>query len=97
VAGDVREALDAVLDTLERIAKVLPTLKVYVDLYNSSKLQLLREPLVRIYADIISFGLRAVKLLNRSKFREFNFRRISCETTEGSRNDILFNWEIAQG
>lgn len=65
------EALATVLDTLDRIANVLPTLKVYVDLYNASKLQLLRGPLVKIYADMISFGLRAIKLFNRSKFRMY--------------------------
>jgi hypothetical protein len=31
---------------------------------------MLKDPLVNVYADIISFGLGAVKLLNKSRIRE---------------------------
>lgn len=56
--------------TLERIANILPSLRVYVKLYSDSKLQMLKDPLVNVYADIITFGLGAVKLLNKSRIRE---------------------------
>lgn len=44
----------------------LPALETYVHLYSASELQLLKTPLVNIYVDLISFGLRAVKLVDRS-------------------------------
>lgn len=55
---------------LEDIVKALPTLQTYINMFGSSQLQLLREPLVDIYAGFIGLGLQAIKLCNRSTLRK---------------------------
>lgn len=42
-------------------------------MYSDSQLQMLKDPLVNVYADIVSFGLGAVKLLNKSRIRKQAF------------------------
>ena len=78
IANDIVQTWETVLDTLEQITKVLPSVKAYVELYGKSQLQLLREPLVSIYADMISFGLRAVKLINKSKLSVLTLHIAAC-------------------
>jgi hypothetical protein len=78
IANDIVQTWETVLDTLEQITKVLPSVKAYVELYGKSQLQLLREPLVNIYADMISFGLRAVKLINKSKLSVLTLHIAVC-------------------
>jgi hypothetical protein len=58
-----------VLETLEDITKALSSSEVYIQLYGSSGIQFLRPALVELYSDLISFGLRAIRLFNRSIIR----------------------------
>jgi hypothetical protein len=78
IANDIVQTWETVLNTLEQITKVLPSVKAYVELYGKSQLQLLREPLVSIYADMIFFGLRAVKLINKSKLSVLTLHIAAC-------------------
>jgi hypothetical protein len=70
IARDIMDTLDAVIETLDNIYKCLPAFEKYVDIFGSSSSQLLKEPLVVIYTELILFGLTAVKLFNRSSIRE---------------------------
>ena len=70
VARDIFDTFSAVLEILERVVKSLPSWEIYIQLYKSSKIQLLRPALVEIYSDIVLFGLRAIKLFSRSSLRE---------------------------
>ncbi|KAA6409811.1 MAG: hypothetical protein FRX48_06423 [Lasallia pustulata] len=69
VARDIVDTFDTVLTLLEDVIKELPALQAYINIYGSSKLQLLREPLVDIYAAFIVLGLQALKLFGRSAHR----------------------------
>ncbi|KAA6409989.1 MAG: hypothetical protein FRX48_06603 [Lasallia pustulata] len=69
IARDIVDTFDTVLTMLEDIVKELPALQAYINIYGSSKLQLLREPLVDIYAGFIVLGLQALKLFGRSAHR----------------------------
>ncbi|KAF7972002.1 hypothetical protein HWV62_19285 [Athelia sp. TMB] len=66
MARDVSDAFSAVLDLLEDARNSLPTLDVYIRLFGSSNIQLLRGPLVELYSHLMIFGIEAMKLFNRS-------------------------------
>ena len=72
VAGDIVDTLNTVLIFFEDIVKGLPALETYIDIFGSSQLQLLREPLVDIYREFIVFGLQAVRLFDRSPIRKWS-------------------------
>jgi hypothetical protein len=63
------DTLDAVTETLDDIYKCLPAFEKYVDIFGSSDIQLLKEPLVAIFTELILFGVTAVKLFKRSTIR----------------------------
>ncbi|KAI9817428.1 MAG: hypothetical protein M1827_001037 [Pycnora praestabilis] len=71
IAKDIIDTFDAVLDALESITKALPRFGIYIDLFGSSDIQLLRAPLTDIYSDLIRFGIQAIKLFDRSMLRNF--------------------------
>ena len=71
VARDIIDTFNAVLETLEDIARSLPSWEAYVQLYGYSRIQLPRPALVQIYSDLISFGLYAIRLFNRSTLGSF--------------------------
>ena len=77
IARDIVDTFDTVLTLLEDIIKELPALQAYINIYGSSKLQLLREPLVDIYAGFIVLGLQALKLFGRSAHRKW-LKYFSC-------------------
>jgi hypothetical protein len=60
-----------VLETLEDIVRSLPSWEAYIQLYGYSRIQPLRPALVQIYSDLISFGLCAIRLFNRSTLGSF--------------------------
>jgi hypothetical protein len=66
IARDITDTFDTVCDVLDDIRKSLPVWEVYVEIFRSSNIQLLKEPLVDMYVQLILFGLRAIKLFNRS-------------------------------
>jgi hypothetical protein len=70
VARDIIETFEAVLAMLDEISNGLPTLETYIDIFGFSEIRLLEAPLIKIYAELISFGIQAVKLFDRSMFRE---------------------------
>jgi len=65
VARDIIDTFNVVLETLEDIARSLPSWEAYVQLYGYSRIQLLRPALVQLCSDLISFGLCAIRLFNR--------------------------------
>jgi hypothetical protein len=67
------DTLDAVREMLDDIYKCLPAFEKYVDIFGSSDLQLLKEPLVAIFTELILFGVTTVKLFNRSTIRERHY------------------------
>jgi hypothetical protein len=64
------DTVNAVVEMLDDIYKSLPAFEKYVDIFGSSDSQLLKQPLVAIFTELILFGLTAVKLFNRSSIRE---------------------------
>ncbi|KAF7965512.1 hypothetical protein HWV62_43094 [Athelia sp. TMB] len=66
IARDVSDAFSTVLDVLEDVRNSLPTLDVYIRLFGSSNIQLLRRPLVEMYSHLMLLGIEAMKLFNRS-------------------------------
>ncbi|KAF7966513.1 hypothetical protein HWV62_38096, partial [Athelia sp. TMB] len=71
MARDVSDAFSTVLDVLEDARNSLPTLDVYIRLFGSSNIQLLRRPLVEMYSHLMVFGIEAMKLFNRSMLATF--------------------------
>src|SRR5205085_10259182 len=71
VARDIIDTFSVVLETLEDIVRSLPSWEAYVQLYGYSRIQLLRPALVQMYSDLISFGLCAIRLFNRSTLGSF--------------------------
>ncbi|KZP26380.1 hypothetical protein FIBSPDRAFT_949556 [Athelia psychrophila] len=69
IARDVSDALATVVEVLEGIRNSLPVLDVYIELFSSSDIQLLKGPLVEIYTQLMLFGVQAVKLFNHSMLR----------------------------
>ncbi|KAF7986442.1 hypothetical protein HWV62_31201 [Athelia sp. TMB] len=71
MARDVSDAFSTVLDLLEDVRNSLPTLDVYIRLFGSSNIQLLRRPLVEMYSHLMLLGIEAIKLFNRSMLGTF--------------------------
>jgi hypothetical protein len=60
-----------VINSLDNILKGLPALGVYIDLLGESRMRLLEEPLVDLYASLIKFGIQAAKLFDPSIDRKY--------------------------
>jgi len=59
-----------VVDLLDEVLTGLPVLETYIKIFGTSTIQLLRTPLVNLYAELITFVIMAVKLFDRSKMSE---------------------------
>ena len=57
------------MDVLDDLASALPRMEVYVKLFATSDIQLLKAPLIQLYAEIVRFGLLATGVFNRSLAR----------------------------
>ncbi|KAI9854314.1 MAG: hypothetical protein M1824_000407 [Vezdaea acicularis] len=69
IARDIIDTFQSVLNTLDSIFKALPVLDIYHKLFGSSNIQLIRAPLVKMYAEFVAFAVQAVKSFNRSEMR----------------------------
>ena len=70
ISREITDTVDAVFDLLDRIQTGLPAWETYATIFGSSDIQLLRTPLVNIYAQLIAIGVHAVKFFNTSKLRK---------------------------
>lgn len=69
IAQDVIGVFEEALAALEGVTNALPAMSTYISIFGGSELQLLRRPLITIYAQFVIFGLQAVKLFNRSSLK----------------------------
>jgi len=69
IAQDVSNTLQAILDVFDDLAAALPRVEIYVRLFSSSDIQLLKGPLMQLYSEIVRFGLLATNVFNRSMVR----------------------------
>lgn len=51
---------------LEEVVNGLPVLHMYIGLFGTSQNQLLKNPLVNIYTELVLFGLHALEMFGRS-------------------------------
>ena len=49
----------------------LPALDIYIQIFGASRIRLLERPLVDLYAELITFGIEAVKLFDKPVGRRF--------------------------
>jgi hypothetical protein len=61
---DFVDTISAVVDELDHILMGVPALEVYVQIFGASRIRLLEEPLVALYAALINFGIEAAKLFD---------------------------------
>jgi hypothetical protein len=54
-----------VIDLLDGVLRGLPVLDVYVQIFGASRIRLLENPLVDLYAMLITFGIEAAKLFDK--------------------------------
>ncbi|MCJ1339168.1 hypothetical protein MMC09_004457 [Bachmanniomyces sp. S44760] len=87
MAQDITETFASVQEILEDMYKSLPALETMVSIFGDSEIQLLKDPLVEIYINLISLGLRAIKLFTRSTFR--TFRRSIWSPLKGDFSDTM--------
>jgi hypothetical protein len=66
---DVLNTVEMTSTLLEELARALPSFSAYANIFKDSEIQLIRDPLVTLYREIILFGLEAVKILNRGFVR----------------------------
>ncbi|TDL21247.1 TPR-like protein [Rickenella mellea] len=69
IARDISDSFDAVFQLLDRIQRSLPAWETYAKIFGSSDLQLLRTPLVNVYAQLMTISVQAVKFFDRSRPR----------------------------
>ena len=65
IAQDITQSFEMIEQTLHGLGRSLPILESLTKLYGTSEIQLLRQPLVDIYASIVSLGLVIVRLCER--------------------------------
>ena len=65
IAQDIAESFEMINQTLHDLERSLPILEGLTRLYGTSKVQFLRQPLVDMYASIISLGLVVIRLCER--------------------------------
>ena len=66
VAQDIAKSFEMIDQTLHDLERSLPILESLTKLYGTSEVQLLRQPLVDIYASIVSLGLVVIRLCERA-------------------------------
>jgi hypothetical protein len=71
IGSDTAGGLEAVSDILETIAGELPLHNIYLRLYESSYIDLIRKPLVDMHKLIIQFGIKALNKLCHSRTRKW--------------------------
>ena len=65
IAQDIAKSFEMINQTLHDLERSLPILESLTKLYGTSEVQLLRQPLVDIYASIVSLGLVVIRLCER--------------------------------
>lgn len=65
IAKDIAESFEMIDQTLHDLERSLPILESLTRLYGMSEVQLLRQPLVDMYASIVSLGLVVIRLCKR--------------------------------
>lgn len=65
IAKDIAESFEMIDQTLHDLERSLPILESLTRLYGTSEVQLLRQPLVDMYASIVSLGLVVIRLCKR--------------------------------
>lgn len=65
IAQDIAESFEMIDQTLHDLERSLPILECLTSLYGTSEVQWLRQPLVDMYASIISLGLVVIRLCER--------------------------------
>ena len=65
IAQDITKSFETIDQTLHDLERSLPILESLTKLYGTSEVQLLRQPLVDIYASIVSLGLVVIRLCER--------------------------------
>lgn len=65
IARDIAKSFEMIDQTLHDLERSLPILEGLTKLYGTSEIQLLRQPLVDIYASIVSLGLVVIRLCER--------------------------------
>ena len=68
IAQDIAKSFEMIDQTLHDLERSLPILESLTKLYGTSEIQLLRQPLVDIYASIVSLGLVVIRLCKRGPF-----------------------------
>ncbi len=69
IAQDIAKSFETIHQTLHDLERSLPILESLTKLYGTSEIQLLRQPLVDIYASIVSLGLMVIRLCERGPLR----------------------------
>ena len=69
IAHDIAESFETINQTLHDMERSLPILESLTKLYGTSKIQLLRQPLVDVYTSIVSLGLIVIRLCERGPLR----------------------------
>ncbi len=70
IAHDIIDTFEAVLTLLSEISEGLRALETYIDTFGGSEIRLLERPLITVYFELITLGIKAVKLFDRSAFRK---------------------------
>ncbi len=65
IAQDIAKSFEMIDQTLHDLERSLPILEGLTKLYGTSEIQLLRQPLVDIYASIVSLSLVVIRLCER--------------------------------
>jgi hypothetical protein len=65
---DFVDTVSAVVDELDHILMGIPALEVYVQIFGASRIRLLEEPLISLYAALMNFGIEASKLFDGTSF-----------------------------
>jgi len=68
IARDVADTFDLIFETFEDLVHRLPILRLYPEIFKSSKMQLLQEPLTLLYADIIAIWTKTLALFQSGRF-----------------------------
>ena len=65
IAQDIAKSFEMIDQTLHDLERSIPIFESLANLYGTSEVQLLRQPLVDIYASIVSLGLVVIRLCER--------------------------------
>jgi hypothetical protein len=95
IASDISDTFSEVLDLFYRLLNSLPSFEIYVELFESSRIQMLMDPLTDLFREFTHVALLAIRLYDRSPARKILLiSSTPHQLISRSRDDLAFDVDL---